>query len=446
MALYPPLWMQESIYPANLDRFFIQDALGPGPALLGGVGSLQVTQHAAGANMSVDVAPGRALVPGTDVANQGSYSVWSDAVVNVPIATAPGAGQSRIDVIVARVRDDFVIGGGASDFVIVPIPGTAAATGSQVAPAIPNSALALAQVLVGPSVIQIATTNITDVRPFSRGSTSVQTLPPITTASSPYTVTHNLNTTNLSVSLWDTVTNQLIMAQVSILNANQIQISVAQNMPNPVNVVMMGAISTPTPVLASDLAPKAYVDARTPNLPGPVTSGTTIQTFIDALGDVWVALNGVNSGNWKRARDVLHCHYYRGTSFSITTGNTWQLVGYDTRVYDDYVLYVGAGGGAGLITVPVPGMWRFYFMADFTPTATAQWGQVGIWDSTGATVYGSSIHHSASTQHIDPAISVVVRVPSAGTQYSTRLAASGTLTVNNNSNSTYFEASYLGTG
>jgi C1q domain len=164
MTLYPPSYQQEQSYPAQLDRMFLMDVTGAVAAIFT-TGSFVVAQHAAGANMSVDVAAGRAVVPGTDTASQGSYYCWSDAIVNVPINTAPGTGQSRIDVIVVQVRDDFVIGGGNNDFQVTVIQGTAATTGSQVAPAIPASSVALARIAVGPNVTSILTANITDVRP-----------------------------------------------------------------------------------------------------------------------------------------------------------------------------------------------------------------------------------------------------------------------------------------
>jgi hypothetical protein len=185
MTLYPPLYMQEQAYPAQLDRMFLMD-MTSGLGQLFTTGSYVVSQRAAGANLSVDVAAGRAIVPGTDTANQGSYYCWSDAVTNVPINTPPGTGQSRIDTIVLQVQDDFVTGGGLSQFQIVPIQGTPATTGSQVQPTLPASCLALANVLVGPSVGSIVTANITDRRPGSR-----QNLPRglITSAQGPPTQT-----------------------------------------------------------------------------------------------------------------------------------------------------------------------------------------------------------------------------------------------------------------
>jgi hypothetical protein len=132
-----------------------------------------------------------------------------------------------------------------------------------------------------------------------------QTIPRPTVASSPYTLTHNLGTTFLLVDVWDAVTNQKVNVQVQTFDVNRLGIYVAQDMPNPVNVVVMGTALTPTPIAAGDLATKAYVDAKTATLPAPVTSGSTVQSFTDALGDVWIAKNGVSGGNWVRANQMV---------------------------------------------------------------------------------------------------------------------------------------------
>jgi hypothetical protein len=79
----------------------------------------------------------------------------------VPIGAAPGS-DSRIDLIVARVRDAAVTGGVSSDWVIEAIPGAVAA--SPVAPAVPNTAIPLAQVLVAAGTASITAGMITDRR------------------------------------------------------------------------------------------------------------------------------------------------------------------------------------------------------------------------------------------------------------------------------------------
>jgi hypothetical protein len=347
MALYPPLWMQEGTYPANLDRWFLQDALGPAPALLSGYGAFQVTQNST-PNMSVNVAPGRALIPGGDVTNQGSYSVWSDAVYNVPIATAPGAGLYRIDTIVLQIQDDFVIGGGNNDFIIVPIVGTPAAVGTETAAPLPNSSVAIAYVVVGPNVTSILTANITDVRP-------------------------NVRTTTIL-------------------------------------------------------------------LPQPLTTGSTIQSFTDLLGDVWVAKNGVNGGAWARARDALHCKLYRNAAWTSATSLT--AVAMDTALFDAYGMRAADNIG---LSLPVAGMYRIAYTASLTSTASGQWISINVVQNATGVSGANNTNAQASGGDLQATGSDIVRA-SAGDELKMNVAGLGTYTGGTGPLNTSLSASYVGTG
>lgn len=154
--------MQNDTYSATQDRQMI-DALFSAAGILVTT-DLAVSQRAAGANMSVDVAAGNCVVVGTDVTGQGKYLCKNTAVVNVSIAAAPSSGNSRIDLIVATVRDADADGGAHNDWIIQAVTGTAATTGTQVAPSAPVSSFILAQIAVGPTVTMILTANITDKR------------------------------------------------------------------------------------------------------------------------------------------------------------------------------------------------------------------------------------------------------------------------------------------
>lgn len=210
MTLKTPLWQEDSSYSATMDREIL-DAFFSAPGILAS-GDLLVAQRAAGANMSVDVAAGRCVVTGTDQTGQGKYLCKSDSVTNVTIAAAPGAGQSRIDLIVAAVRDADQNGGANNDWVIEAVTGTVAATGSQVAPAAPASSIVLAQIAIGPSVSTIVTANITDERP------SATTISEITSAGgqivTPYTITAGvttfLTTSTLPVGTWLIIVTALV--------------------------------------------------------------------------------------------------------------------------------------------------------------------------------------------------------------------------------------------
>ncbi|HVX20877.1 MAG TPA: tail fiber protein [Acidimicrobiales bacterium] len=159
MAFKAPISMQADSYTAALDRQVL-DALYQTPGVVAS-GHLVVTQRAAGANMSVDVAAGKCIITGTDASNQGKYLCFSDAVANVVLTTAPGTGLSRIDLIIAQVRDATVIGGSHNDWLVTVVKGTAAS--SPTAPAAPASSLVLARVLVGANVSTITNTVITTV-------------------------------------------------------------------------------------------------------------------------------------------------------------------------------------------------------------------------------------------------------------------------------------------
>lgn len=162
MALDIPLWMENGSYTGTSDRELINLLFST--AGIVSFGDLLVAQRAAGANMSVDVAAGTCIIIGTDIVGQGKYACKSDAVTNVTIAAAPGSGQSRIDLIVAQVRDADADAGSNNDWIITAVTGAAASTGSQHAPGIPASALVLAEIAVGPSVTSIVNANVTDER------------------------------------------------------------------------------------------------------------------------------------------------------------------------------------------------------------------------------------------------------------------------------------------
>lgn len=136
-----------------------------------GVGGVfAVTQRAAGANMSVDIAAGRALIEitNTNVAHGKTYKVHydSDAVENI-VVTAADTTNARIDRIVLRVDVSQNPNGSASNIAIIEnIAGTPA--GSPVAPAEPANAITLALVTVPASAASITNAQITDMRPFTQ--------------------------------------------------------------------------------------------------------------------------------------------------------------------------------------------------------------------------------------------------------------------------------------
>jgi hypothetical protein len=150
-----PLWQQNGSYPAQTDRVLL-GTLWPTSGSTGGA----VTTQAA--TMNVNVAAGTAAVALTT----GQYSAlcrW-DATEVVTLTAAPPAGQSRIDRIVCQVRDAVLDAGSNNDFLITAVVGTPATTGSQVPPATPTNAYALADVTVPGGVANLNSATITDRR------------------------------------------------------------------------------------------------------------------------------------------------------------------------------------------------------------------------------------------------------------------------------------------
>ncbi len=159
----PPLFLgvQQTYQAADLARPF-QDILGEGVI---GVSDLAVTQRAAGANMSVDVAAGVAWVKGDTATDQPAYRVRNDAAVNLTVSTA-NATNPRIDVVVAEVLD-AAFTGSSNLWRLRVITGTAAA--SPAVPTIPATAMPLAQIAVAANATSVVTANISDLRqPASR--------------------------------------------------------------------------------------------------------------------------------------------------------------------------------------------------------------------------------------------------------------------------------------
>jgi H-type lectin domain len=161
----PPGWLQNRTdHTAQTDRT-LADTLTAGSAVVG-INDFKVTQRAAGANMSVDVAGGLAFVEGTESATQGAYTVRSDSTPTNVAISASNPTLPRIDLIVARVQDAFY-SGSTNSWSIQAVTGTAAS--GPTAPAAPNNSLILAQISVGANVTTITNANITDKRTISWG-------------------------------------------------------------------------------------------------------------------------------------------------------------------------------------------------------------------------------------------------------------------------------------
>jgi hypothetical protein len=160
VALLPPIFQQNNQYSARVTRQLIDDVATEGVV---GVGHFAVTERAAGAAMSVEVAAGRAYIVGDDQANQGTYLCISEATEELPVAAADST-DPRIDLVVAEVRDPNAGGVSGDDWQFRVIEGTPGV--SPVAPAVPDSAIPLAEIDVAANVTSILDADITDLRTF----------------------------------------------------------------------------------------------------------------------------------------------------------------------------------------------------------------------------------------------------------------------------------------
>lgn len=138
-------------------------------------GAFEVTQRAAGANLSVDVAcnTGHVIVQGDTVTNQGLYVVRSHtAAANLDIATAH-ATNPRVDSVIVQIEDDEHDSSGNTRAQVKVLTGTATSgatldnrTG---AASLPSSALLLADVHVPATDTTISNSQIRDRRKWALG-------------------------------------------------------------------------------------------------------------------------------------------------------------------------------------------------------------------------------------------------------------------------------------
>jgi hypothetical protein len=166
LTVTSPPWQQVNMPALDLRRYL-------GCGLVEGVTSatdLVAVQRAAGANMSVDIGAGEALIQGDSISFQGRYYVLNDATFNLTGFSAAHATLPRIDRVTLRIRDAFH-GDAANDVSFQIITGTATSGATLAnltgAGAVPASQLLLANVLIPAAATSITTGNIdSTVRPL----------------------------------------------------------------------------------------------------------------------------------------------------------------------------------------------------------------------------------------------------------------------------------------
>lgn len=200
-----PLWLENAgnIYNAGEYRRWLH-RVHKGRAAIFGEGHLLVSQRAAGANLSVDVAAGACLVKGTEstsgATKQGLYLFNEEAVTNLAIAA--GGASARTDLVIVRVRDSEY-SGAVNSAVLEVVQGV----GGGGVPALPANSFELARIAVGIGAASIVNANITDRRSESSGGHYVAPWGVAWGERSRSVLTANVDlTTNTTVLTGDTIT------------------------------------------------------------------------------------------------------------------------------------------------------------------------------------------------------------------------------------------------
>jgi hypothetical protein len=222
------LWTQGGSTSAEEDRALATGLYtAQGSGILGITGADgKVTQNGT-PNMSVNVAPFRCVVAGTENALQGIYQGWLDASANVVIA-ASDPSNPRIDLIVARFKD-AQYSGATNSFTVEAVTGTAA--GSPVAPAAPANSFIIAQIAVAAAATTVVTANITDKRVWTAPRSWVMPWGivgvAIVTSNSQGTITAEVDVTGLTTS-WTAVANRVYRTKTYIEAASSVGTDVIQ--------------------------------------------------------------------------------------------------------------------------------------------------------------------------------------------------------------------------
>ncbi len=156
-----PLYLQNDGPSAEQHRDHLTTAYGRRPGVMY-EDDLAVSQRGAGANMSVDVADGHALVKGGESTYQGLYLCYNQGVENVAIATSDPT-NARKDLVCLRVRDSAE-SGASDDATFFVVEGTPDASPVPDTASIPDNAVVLALVDVAAAATTITSGNITDLR------------------------------------------------------------------------------------------------------------------------------------------------------------------------------------------------------------------------------------------------------------------------------------------
>lgn len=159
-----PTWRDDELF--SFEKYFLEEGV---------ISGFAVSERGAGANMSVDVASGKALIEITNANLNPSktYLVYfdSDATENI-VVTAADATNPRKDRLVLRVDVSQNPDEAAENIAVIEIlAGTP--EGSPTAPAEPSNAITLAIIDIPASDTTIANSQITDSRTYVTSDTAV---------------------------------------------------------------------------------------------------------------------------------------------------------------------------------------------------------------------------------------------------------------------------------
>ena len=131
------------------------DSIWPVGAVNGGAVSRVANQ------MQLSIAAGQAAVP-LQSGQHAALVFWDSAEI-AQFSPAPATGMSRIDIVVATVRDNAIDAGGNNDFIFQVIAGVPAAS-NPVQPATPANSLLFFVVTVTSGLVDLTTALVVDVR------------------------------------------------------------------------------------------------------------------------------------------------------------------------------------------------------------------------------------------------------------------------------------------
>lgn len=157
------LWMEfpptDPRYNAFEYRRLLYMLTGGQQGVSPGLTGLKVSQWGAGANMSVDVATGSAVVLSTESVRE-SYQATFPTLQNVVVPAAHASGVTK-HLVVFRIQNQLEFAGAANTATIELLAGT---SGANTDPTLTDNSLLLARLTIPAAVSSVVTGHITDLR------------------------------------------------------------------------------------------------------------------------------------------------------------------------------------------------------------------------------------------------------------------------------------------